>query len=146
MYKLTIALFAILAVCTAVNTKCSDLERTNQFCSMIYKPVCGITVSKENSNKTNKVTFPNRCHACKSSETLFFAEGACNSYPENAVFCHPDAVNNKMCTKEYIPVCGIYEKTVNCIKAPCGETYPNKCHACISGKSSYFVPGNCNSE
>lgn len=61
---------------------------------------------------------------------------------ENRTYCEDP--RPEICTMEYIPVCGIYSKKIQCIKAPCGKTYSNGCSACSDEKVEYHTEGKCN--
>lgn len=56
--------------------------------------------------------------------------------------CLPEQ-RNVACTKEYIPVCGWFNQSIQCIKYPCAATYGNKCDACSDGKVAYYTEGVC---
>jgi hypothetical protein len=49
------------------------------------------------------------------------------------------------CTREYEPVCGLHneESGIVCIKAPCGQTFSNKCTACAETGVSEYIAGAC---
>ncbi len=47
------------------------------------------------------------------------------------------------CTKEYVPVCGWFNQSIQCIKYPCAANYGNKCTACADGKVAYWTEGQC---
>ncbi|NTV23647.1 MAG: hypothetical protein HGA85_04705 [Nanoarchaeota archaeon] len=50
---------------------------------------------------------------------------------------------NKLCTKEYIPVCGWFNQDIQCVKYPCAADYGNKCTACTDEKVGYYTEGKC---
>lgn len=49
----------------------------------------------------------------------------------------------EICTMEYAPVCGIFDETINCVKAPCGITFSNGCIACSNENIKYWISGEC---
>jgi len=51
--------------------------------------------------------------------------------------------SNGICTKEYIEVCGWFNKNVKCIKYPCGITSSNPCVACSQGNVDYVTECKC---
>lgn len=61
----------------------------------------------------------------------------------------PDA-GPVMCTKEYMPVCGLVDTGVRCITTPCPSatkrTFGNKCEACGAEKVIGYTKGACEEE
>ncbi|MCA9628519.1 MAG: hypothetical protein KC766_12665 [Myxococcales bacterium] len=61
----------------------------------------------------------------------------------------PDA-GPVMCTKEYMPVCGLVDTGVRCITTPCPSatkrTFGNKCEACGAEKVIGYTPGACEAD
>ncbi|MBN2459286.1 DUF333 domain-containing protein [Candidatus Woesearchaeota archaeon] len=47
------------------------------------------------------------------------------------------------CTKEYMPVCGWFDSSIQCLAYPCAQTYGNKCTACADEKVVYWTEGEC---
>jgi putative hemolysin len=47
------------------------------------------------------------------------------------------------CTKEYMPVCGWFNTSIQCIKYPCAANYGNKCTACADYKVAYWTDERC---
>jgi hypothetical protein len=48
-----------------------------------------------------------------------------------------------ICTMDFVPVCGYFEESIQCIKEPCGQTYSNGCMACSDEKVDYWIDGEC---
>lgn len=61
------------------------------------------------------------------------------TYPFN---CTPD-MRGKICTMEYIGVCGLFNQNIQCIKAPCGQTFGNACSACSDERIASVTLGTC---
>ena len=64
--------------------------------------------------------------------SLFFF--SCNRNPDLSGDCLSEPDRNKICTKQYVPVCGCD-----------GKVYPNACLAKVSGVNSYSQ-GECSSQ
>ncbi len=62
-----------------------------------------------------------------------------------AVECTPAQKGSEACTMDYNPVCGYFNQDIQCIKAPCADTYGNACQACADEKVAYYTPGECQS-
>lgn len=58
-------------------------------------------------------------------------------------FCTTESRFAEACITLYDPVCGYFDETIQCIKAPCAGTYSNSCVACLDKKVSYWVSGEC---
>ncbi|KAL4431904.1 hypothetical protein ABPG74_012716 [Tetrahymena malaccensis] len=137
-----IVILAIIGVCTAANIKCTEEQKKSKVCTMEYMPVCGVKVDPQNNYSQTITTHGNKCGAC-SAGSDFYVQGECESYHKNAVFCHPDDHLKIACTREFSPVCGLFDLSVNCFAAPCGQDFSNKCTACSSKEVSHFVQGRC---
>lgn len=62
------------------------------------------------------------------------------------VIIHCHAQRSQMCTREYMPVCGVKEPSVTCKEGQCEEksvTYPNGCAACADVSVSSYKKGAC---
>lgn len=60
---------------------------------------------------------------------------------ENKVFC--ENPRPEICTKEYRPVFGYFDGSkIQCIQAPCGNTYSNGCSACSDENVLYYIENN----
>ena len=63
------------------------------------------------------------------------------------IFCTPEQRDAEVCTLEYRPVCGFFDPLkVQCIKAPCANTYSNPCFACADENVLYWEAGECPSQ
>lgn len=59
-------------------------------------------------------------------------------------YCTPEQRNADACIQLYNPACGWFDpKRVQCIKAPCADTYSNSCFACMDDKVLYWTEGEC---
>jgi len=56
--------------------------------------------------------------------------------------CLPEQ-RNMACTKEYMPVCGWFNRDIQCIKYPCAATFGNRCDACSDENIAYWTEGEC---
>ena len=64
--------------------------------------------------------------------------------PLEKVFCEPDQRGVEACIALFDPVCGYYDgEKIQCIKAPCAQTYSNSCVACADDKVLYYEAGEC---
>lgn len=107
---------------------CQD-ERP-EFCTKEYNPVCA----------QNGETYSNPCVACSDSNVIGYNFGECES---ETFYCSDEMRSAEFCTEEYNPVCGYFTKEVNCIRAPCADTYSNPCYACQNSMVSYYRFGEC---
>jgi len=59
-------------------------------------------------------------------------------------FCTPQSRNAEVCIQLYQPVCGFFDpEKVQCVKAPCAQTFSNSCFACMDQNVLYYVDGEC---
>lgn len=49
----------------------------------------------------------------------------------------------KVCTQEFIGVCGWFNANVRCFKYPCANTYGTICQACSDPNVAYVTSGVC---
>ncbi|KAL4438801.1 hypothetical protein ABPG74_013474 [Tetrahymena malaccensis] len=147
MYKL-IVFIVLVGLCSAANFICTPEMKKNKNCTKEHNPVCGIKIDSAKNYKYSSIksTYSNKCLACAEKSVEFYAEGSCESYHKSAYFCHPSAYLLQACTLENFPVCGLFDDSVSCKKAPCGQSYSNKCLACTNQQVSYFLPGNCDEQ
>lgn len=102
----------------------------NSVCIAVYDPVCGV----------DGRTYGNRCELEKAG-IEFKHSGECSS---TKVFCTEDQRNARVCTREFVPVCGFFDPTkVACKKSPCAQAYSNKCGACSDENVQYWIEGEC---
>jgi hypothetical protein len=62
---------------------------------------------------------------------------------DGRVYCSPGQKETNFCTEEYSPVCGWFDKTIQCFKYPCAQTFSNVCFACMDSKVEYYTQGQC---
>jgi putative hemolysin len=58
-------------------------------------------------------------------------------------FCTPEQKKANICTMVYMPVCGWFDKSIQCFKYPCAQTHGNSCEACVDPKVEYWTEGEC---
>lgn len=64
--------------------------------------------------------------------------------PEGLTRCTPEGRRAEACAEIYEPVCGLFDPDkVQCIKAPCGQTYSNSCEACRDANVLGYSAGEC---
>ncbi|MFH0978211.1 MAG: DUF333 domain-containing protein [Candidatus Woesearchaeota archaeon] len=57
--------------------------------------------------------------------------------------CSAESRKAKICTMDYVPVCGWFNSKVRCVKYPCAVTESNGCTACINPNVEYWTTGEC---
>ena len=57
--------------------------------------------------------------------------------------CTAEQKSAEVCYELYQPVCGWFNKNIECIKFPCADTYTNECFACKDPKVDYWTSGEC---
>jgi len=57
--------------------------------------------------------------------------------------CTPDEREVDACIELYQPVCGYFNDSIQCVKAPCAATYSNGCFACMDEKVEAWTAGAC---
>jgi hypothetical protein len=125
---------------------CKDSERGSDFCTMDYRPVCGVWFDSNNGYYTEftQRTFGNRCGACSNKKVKYVFEGECIPLvmesrsgtvltKRNSTItsnCSESERNVSICTKDYKPVCGYVNTGSICPTQPCTVTFDNRCQAC----------------
>jgi len=72
------------------------------------------------------------------------AERYCNSNFEVLNYCLEKSRNADACIAVYEPVCGNMDgEKIQCIRAPCANTYSNSCLACSDENVLYYASGEC---
>lgn len=104
-------------------------------CTKEYNPQCGV----------DGITYSNPCMA---GDVEIAYAGECSEIiesPPEVHICTDQEKQAQVCTMEYAPVCGIYneESNIQCIKAPCGETFGNGCQACADDRIDSYLEGEC---
>jgi len=61
----------------------------------------------------------------------------------NKTYCSPERKNATTCFTLYDPVCGYFNFSIQCVKYPCAQNYPNYCNACIDPQVEYYIYGEC---
>lgn len=112
---------------------------------MIYKP--NLLVSCDSEGKSYISRDAARCELlrfqCVSGERPFSDSCGCGCekiFEEN--FC--DSPRPEFCPEIYSPVCGLFDsEKIQCIRAPCGSTYSNRCFACADENVISWTTGAC---
>lgn len=58
-------------------------------------------------------------------------------------YCTPESKEAEICTMEYMPVCGWFNQSIQCVKYPCAVTASNPCGACLKENVEYWTRGEC---
>ncbi|EAR99248.1 kazal-type proteinase inhibitor 1 (macronuclear) [Tetrahymena thermophila SB210] len=143
MNKFAIVFAIIMTVCAASNIKCTEKQKQAIACTYEYEPVCGVKLDEKSQYIQKYSTYGNKCQACGEEGVEFYAVGECQNYPENAIFCHPEAYLQPGCTRELNPVCGYFDESFSCSNSVCSSNYSNRCSACINQEVSYVLQGFC---
>jgi hypothetical protein len=57
--------------------------------------------------------------------------------------CTQEQKKAEICTQDYSPTCGWFNKSIQCIKYPCADTFSNPCFACADARVDYYTSGEC---
>jgi putative hemolysin len=114
---------------------------------------CGCEPEKTESTCGNGICEPgenSECPACYYSTPPCLAPCTAGTCPEDCSAKTGKLKANdctdprtQACTKEYVPVCGWRDVTLECANPPCKSTYGNKCMACADERVAYWTEGAC---
>jgi hypothetical protein len=114
---------------------------------------CGCETEKNQSLCGNGVCDPGegtQCPACYYSTPPCLAPCTVGTCPDDCSETGGKLKANdcteprtQACTKEYMPVCGWRDVTLECTNPPCKYTYGNKCMACADERVAYWTEGAC---
>ena len=62
---------------------------------------------------------------------------------QTTIQCSPEEREGEFCPAIYRPVCGYFNQSVQCIKEPCAQTFPNSCQACQNPSVESYSFGPC---
>jgi hypothetical protein len=60
--------------------------------------------------------------------------------------CQPSDRQAEMCSTQYVGVCGLFKSTIQCIQAPCGQTFDNVCNACKQDNIATVALNTCDKQ
>lgn len=66
-----------------------------------------------------------------------------NNKQGERTYCLDEQRNADACIEIYQPVCGYFNKNIQCIKYPCAMNFENSCKACSNEDVDYFEQGVC---
>lgn len=96
--------------------------------------------------KTETVSCTQDVKSCPDGSTVGRIAPDC-SFASCPLISHTCAVNERSggaCDTVYEPVCGYFDPgQIQCVRAPCGQTYSNGCQACQDTKVRYWKSGPC---
>ncbi|CAD8100003.1 unnamed protein product [Paramecium sonneborni] len=157
-------LFAIIMLALTEDIKCPINIDTTVSCTKEYIPVCGYS-----SEDYQQGTFENSCFACRAKNVVYYKSEPClvqivspsppetststntnsnsstSSSTSSQIFkCDGPKVENPICPEYYKQTCGLFNSNIQCIKAPCGQTFSNECFACGNANVDTYFFGDCN--
>ena len=95
--------------------------------------------------KGHEILAERRIYEADAAKATLAVSGECGAKEQQPAFA-PEPTTPGLCTKEYLPVCGVELQNLQCIKAPCPigvyKTYGNHCEA-DSDKSLFAANGEC---
>lgn len=126
-------------VCQAVGCPCAESVES-------CPPDCA--PNDTNEDKKYITSDPDKCalirFQCTEGREPFFDEGGCGCQVVDSTMKPVKCTQRSdICTKEYRPVCGWFNESIRCIKAPCAQTYGNSCEACSNPMVESWTLGSC---
>ena len=117
-----------------------------------------VTAPPECKNYSDSITRfisrdPDICNSikieCESSRRPFSNECGCGCIDRKGsraetTECAPEDRKAGICPLRTEFACGWFDpKKIQCIKAPCAETFKNRCYACLDKRVVAWTPGKC---
>ncbi len=62
---------------------------------------------------------------------------------ENKIYCTQEQRGVEICTQDYSPTCGWFNKSIKCFKYPCAQTFSNVCYACADPTVEFYTSEEC---
>lgn len=59
------------------------------------------------------------------------------------IYCTEAQKSAEVCDEIYSPVCGWFNKSINCFKYSCAQNFGNSCFACASPSVEYYTLEDC---
>ncbi len=101
----------------------------------------GCYAVKLQRNDNRQMTEVNLKNWVISSDTNGSSDGG--NVEGKKTYCTAGQRGSQICTMEYMPVCGWFDESIQCVKYPCAQTYSNPCAACSEAKVAYWTAGEC---
>ncbi|KAL4484449.1 hypothetical protein ABPG74_019626 [Tetrahymena malaccensis] len=139
-----IIIAALICLTIAQNVQECPTDGRQLKCTIQESPVCGIRGLS--NGKQVKENFDNYCIACSIGKVEYTVEGKCEEYPAQAKFCSPAQSKAQICTMEYAPQCGYFNRSIQCLVPPCAIDEYNRCKACSAENVLYTIKGKCHHE
>ena len=74
---------------------------------------------------------------------IFYMNILCFIYTQTFPYICKQEDRQKACSQEYKGVCGLFNQSIQCIKAPCGQTFGTICQACSEERIASVTDGIC---